>query len=65
MWLLADWDGQLSEEARELVSWHITECQTCTAHRWGALGPAAFTRLVPPGGSGAMPEWLSGRAAAS
>ncbi len=40
--LLADWDGQLTEETRELVSWHIKECQTCAQHGWGALRPAAF-----------------------
>ena len=45
--LLADWNGQLTEETRELVSWHIDECQTCAQHKWGALRPAAFSRLLP------------------
>ena len=45
--LLADWDGQLTEETRELVGWHIKECQTCAQHEWGALRPVAFTRLLP------------------
>ena len=45
--LLADWDGQLTEEARDLVSGHIEECQTCAHHGWGALRPAAFSRLLP------------------
>ena len=46
--LLADWDGQLTEDTRDLVSWHIGECQTCSHHGWGALRPAAFSRLLPP-----------------
>ena len=45
--LLADWDGQLTEDKRDLVSWHIGECQTCAHHGWGALRPAAFSRLLP------------------
>ena len=45
--LLADWDGQLTEDTRDLVIWHIGECQTCAHHRWGALRPAAFSRLLP------------------
>ena len=45
--LLADWDGQLTEDTRDLVSWHIGECQTCSHHGWGALRPAAFSRLLP------------------
>jgi RNA polymerase sigma factor (sigma-70 family) len=46
--LLAGWDGQLTEDTRDLVSWHIGECQTCAHHGWGALRPAAFSRLLPP-----------------
>jgi RNA polymerase sigma factor (sigma-70 family) len=46
--LLADWDGQLTEQTRELVSWHIRSCPTCAQHGWGALRPAAFGRLLPP-----------------
>ena len=45
--LLAEWDGQLTEDTRDLVSWHIGECQTCSHHGWGALRPAAFSRLLP------------------
>ena len=45
--LLADWDGQLTEDTRDLVSWHIRECQTCAHHGWGALRPTAFSRLLP------------------
>ena len=45
--LLADWDGQLTEETRDLVVWHIKECQTCAHHGWGALRPAPFSRLLP------------------
>jgi RNA polymerase sigma factor (sigma-70 family) len=45
--LLADWDGQLTEDTRDLVIWHIGECQTCAHHGWGALRPAAFSRLLP------------------
>jgi hypothetical protein len=45
--LLADWDGQLTEEARDLVSGHMEECQTCAKHGWGALRPGAFSRLLP------------------
>ena len=45
--LLTDWNGQLTENTRDLVSWHIGECQTCAHHGWGALRPAAFSRLLP------------------
>jgi hypothetical protein len=45
--LLADWDGQLTEQTRERVVWHIRECQTCAHHGWGAMRPAAFSRLLP------------------
>ena len=45
--LLAGWDGQLTEQTRELVVWHIRECQTCAHHGWGAMRPAAFSRLLP------------------
>ena len=45
--LLADWDGQLTEQTRDLVVCHIGECQTCTHHGWGAMRPAAFSRLLP------------------
>jgi len=45
--LLADWDGQLTEETHDVVVWHIEECQTCARHEWGAMRPAAFSRLLP------------------
>src|SRR5439155_23482358 len=45
--LLTDWDGQLTEETRDLVVWHIGECKTCAQHGWGAMRPAAFARLLP------------------
>ena len=45
--LLADWDGQLTEQTRDLVVWHIGECQACAHHGWGAMRPATFLRLVP------------------
>ena len=45
--LLADWDGQLTEQTRDLVVWHIRECRTCAHHGWGAMRPAAFSRLLP------------------
>ena len=45
--LLAGWDGQLTEQTRDLVVWHIGECQTCANHGWGAMRPAAFSRLLP------------------
>ena len=45
--LLADWDGQLTEQTRDLVVWHIGECRTCAHHGWGAMRPAAFSRLLP------------------
>ena len=45
--LLADWDGQLTEQTRERIVWHIGECQTCAHHGWGAMRPSAFLRLLP------------------
>jgi hypothetical protein len=45
--LLADWDGQLTEQTRDLVVWHIGECRTCVRRGWGAMRPAAFSRLLP------------------
>ena len=45
--LLANWDGQLTDETRDLVVWHIEECQACAYHKWGALRAASFSRLVP------------------
>jgi RNA polymerase sigma factor (sigma-70 family) len=45
--LLANWDGQLTEQTRDLIVWHIRECQSCAHHGWGAMRPAAFSRLLP------------------
>jgi RNA polymerase sigma factor (sigma-70 family) len=45
--LLADWDGQLTEQTRDLVVWHLGECRTCARRGWGAMRPAAFSRLLP------------------
>jgi RNA polymerase sigma factor (sigma-70 family) len=44
---LADWDGQLTEDTRDLVLWHIEECWACGDRNWGALPPATFSRLLP------------------
>ena len=45
--LLADWDGQLTEQTRDLVAWHIEQCQTCANHGRGALRPTALSGLLP------------------
>ena len=45
--LLANWDGQLTEQTHDLVVWHIRKCQTCAHHGWGAMRPAGFVRLLP------------------
>ena len=45
--LLADWDGQLTEQTRDLVVWHIEQCQTCANHGRGALRPTALSGLLP------------------
>jgi hypothetical protein len=44
---LVDWDGQLTERARDLAGWHIEECQTCANRGSGALRPAALFGLLP------------------
>jgi RNA polymerase sigma factor (sigma-70 family) len=46
--LLADWDGQLTEQTRDLVAWHIEQCQTCINHARGALRPTVLSALLPP-----------------
>ena len=46
--LLADWDGQLTEQTRDLVVWHMEQCQTCVNHARGALRPTVFSGLLPP-----------------
>jgi RNA polymerase sigma factor (sigma-70 family) len=45
--LLADWDGQLTEQTQELVTRHIEKCETCSARKFGALRPAAISGLLP------------------
>ena len=45
--LLADWDGQLTEQTRDLVLWHVEQCQTCANHGRGALRPTALSGLLP------------------
>jgi RNA polymerase sigma factor (sigma-70 family) len=45
--LLANWDGQLADETRDLVVWHTEECQACAHHRRGTLRAASFSRLLP------------------
>ena len=45
--LLTDWDGQLTEQTRDLVVRHIGECQTCAHRGWSAMRPAAVFRLLP------------------
>ena len=45
--LLADWDGQLTEQTRDLVAWHIEQCQTCANHGQGALRPTVLSGLLP------------------
>ena len=58
--LLADWDGQLTEQTRDLVVWHIEQCQTCVNHARGALRPTVFSGLLPlgPAPSGTAGEGL-------
>jgi RNA polymerase sigma factor (sigma-70 family) len=45
--LLADWDGQLSEQTRDLVIWHTEQCQTCLNHAQGGLRPTVLSGLLP------------------
>jgi RNA polymerase sigma factor (sigma-70 family) len=45
--LLADWDGQLTEQTRDLVAWHLEQCQTCANHGRGGLRPTALSSLLP------------------
>jgi RNA polymerase sigma factor (sigma-70 family) len=45
--LLADWDGQLTEQTRDLVGGHVEECEICAAHGPGPLRPAALFGLLP------------------
>jgi len=45
--LLADWDGQLTEQTRDLVAWHIEQCQVCVNQTRGALRPTVISGLLP------------------
>ncbi len=45
--LLADWDGRLSEQTRDLVAWHIEQCQTCLNQARGTLHPTVLSGLLP------------------
>jgi RNA polymerase sigma factor (sigma-70 family) len=45
--LLADWDGQLTEQTRDLVAWHVEQCQTCGNHAQDGLRPAVLSGLLP------------------
>jgi RNA polymerase sigma factor (sigma-70 family) len=45
--LLADWDGQLTEQTRDLVMWHMEQCWTCANREGGALRPTELSVLLP------------------
>jgi len=45
--LLVDWDGQLTEQTRDLARWHVEQCHTCANHHSGAMHPAALSGLLP------------------
>jgi RNA polymerase sigma factor (sigma-70 family) len=45
--LLADWDGELTEQTRNLVREHIERCKICASHRRSALRPAVSSGLPP------------------
>ena len=45
--LLADWDGQLTEQTHDLVVWHMEQCQTCVNQARGALHPKVLPGLLP------------------
>jgi RNA polymerase sigma factor (sigma-70 family) len=45
--LLADWDGRLTEQARDLIAEHVEYCAACADRRRGALRPAALSGLLP------------------
>jgi RNA polymerase sigma factor (sigma-70 family) len=45
--LLADWDGQLTEQTHDLVMWHMEQCWTCANREGGALRPAELSVLLP------------------
>jgi len=45
--LLVGWDGQLTEQTRDLVGGHVEQCEVCVSYRWGALRPVALSGLLP------------------
>jgi RNA polymerase sigma factor (sigma-70 family) len=45
--LLADWDGELTEQTRDLIAWHLEQCQTCAHHGQDAMHPTALLGLLP------------------
>jgi RNA polymerase sigma factor (sigma-70 family) len=45
--LLLDWDGHLTEQARDLIAGHVDRCQICAGHRLGRIRPAALSGLMP------------------
>ena len=48
--LLADWDGRLTEPARDRIGSHIEHCEICSRHKHGPLRPAALSCLPPLAG---------------
>ena len=45
--LLADWDGQMTEDTRDLVGRHIVKCETCAGRKFGAVRLAVVSGLLP------------------
>ncbi|HEY1319280.1 MAG TPA: sigma-70 family RNA polymerase sigma factor [Streptosporangiaceae bacterium] len=45
--LLADWDGRLTVRIGRLTARHLDLCETCTAHRHGAMRPEVLSRMLP------------------
>ena len=45
--LLTEWDGQLTEKTRDLLSGHIETCENCSARKAGAVRPTAISELLP------------------
>jgi RNA polymerase sigma factor (sigma-70 family) len=46
--LLADWDGQLTEQTHDLIGGHIDQCELCAGQNRDALRAAALFGLPPP-----------------
>jgi RNA polymerase sigma factor (sigma-70 family) len=45
--VLADWDGRLTREARDLTAAHVERCQACASRQLDGLRSAALTGLRP------------------